>query len=152
MTSGKRGDQSTYLQLEKSKSQVNAGRNGSRNCLVMGRTKPAISIAAANVFANGPGDSDTESEKMATMARKRYWASYMDQGCVRSERSVSLGENEVLREEMEDAGDRLLRIRERVALHLRRTRWGMKLGKEARPGIFLARPSMSVAELSRKAR
>jgi len=144
------GMRTTYLQLENRSSQVNAGRKGSRNCREMGSTRPSMSSAAAKVFAKGPGDSLTDSEKMATMARIRYWPSYIDHGCVRSERSVSAGEKDVSREAMDDVGDCLLRIRERVALHFLRTRCGMKLGSADSPGSFAAE-SISV-ELSRNAR
>ena len=142
----------TYLQLLNRNSQVSAGRNGRRNCRVIGRTSPSMSMAAANVFAKGPGASDTDSEKMATMASIRYWPSYIDHWCVRSDRSVSAGEKDVSREASDDVGDCLLRIRERVALHFLRTRCGMKLGRAASPGIFFAPDSMSWVELSRNAR
>lgn len=110
-----------------------------------------MSSAAVNVFAKGPGTSMTEREKMATMARIRYWPSYMDHGCVRSERRVSAGEKEVSSEVMDDVGDCLLRMRERVALHFLRTRWGMKLGRADKPGTF-ALESMSEVDCSRYAR
>jgi hypothetical protein len=144
--------ETTYLQLEKRSSQVRAGRNGRRNCRVMGSTRPPMSRAAAKVFAKGPGASETDREKMAMMASIRYCPSYIDQGCVRSERSVSAGEKEVSREAMDDVGDWRPRIRERVALHFLRTRCGMKLGRADRPGSFFAPESMSAVELSRKAR
>lgn len=111
-----------------------------------------MSSVATNVLAKGPGDSLTEREKMATMARNRYWASYMDQGCVRRERSVSEGDSDVSRPAMDDVGAWRLRMRDLVARHFRRTRWGMKLGRAARPGTEV-RASMSAAALvSRKAR
>ena len=108
--------------------------------------------AAANVFANGPGASDTERAKMATMASIRYWPSYMDHWWVRSDRSVWAGENDVSSDASDDVGDCLLRIRERVALQFLRTRWGMKLGSADRPGSFFAPDMMSAVELSRNAR
>jgi hypothetical protein len=142
----------TYLQAGNSRSHVNAGRNGRRNWREMGNMRPSIRAAAAKVFAKGPGASLTDMEKMSTMARRRYWPSYMDHGWVRSARRVSRGEKEVSSEEMDEVGDCLLRMRERVALHLRRTRCGMKLGRADRPGIFFAPWSMSEVEWSRKAR
>jgi hypothetical protein len=63
------------LQLENSSSQVKAGRNGRRNCREIGSRRPSMSSAAVKVFANGPGASETESEKMAIIARMRYWPS-----------------------------------------------------------------------------
>jgi hypothetical protein len=105
----------TYLQLENSRSHVNAGRKGSRNWREMGSTRPAMSSAATNVFAKGPGVSMTERAKMATMARMRYWPSYMDHGCVRSDRSVSAGEKDVSRLAIDDVTDVRDRMRERVA-------------------------------------
>ena len=139
-----------YLQLENRSSHVRAGRNGRRNCLDMGRTRPPMRRAAAKVLAKGPGASLTERAKMATMARIRYWPSYMLQGWVRSERRVSAGEKEVSREAMDDVGDWRLRMRDLVALHFLRTRWGMKLGRAERPGTC-ARESFW-APSSRKAR
>lgn len=109
-----------------------------------------MSRAETKVFAKGPGASLTEREKMATMARMRYWPSYMDHGCVRSERSVSAGEKDVSREAMDDVGDWRLRIRERVALHLRRMRCGTKLGSTESPGSFAR--AMMADDSSRKAR
>ena len=118
----------------------------------MGRHRPVMSRPATNVFANGPGASLTEREKMATMARNRYWASYIDHGCVRSDLSVSEGEKDVSSEAMDDVTDWRLRILDFVALHFLRMRWGMKLGRAESPGT-LVRASMSEAwELSRKAR
>lgn len=116
----------------------------------MGRTRPPISRAAAKVFAKGPGASLTEREKMATMARMRYWPSYMLHGWVRSERSVSAGEKEVSREAMDDVGDWRLRMRDLVALHFLRTRCGMKAGRADRPGTFARENFWALS--SRKAR
>jgi hypothetical protein len=110
-----------------------------------------MSTPAPNVLARGP-EGLTETAKMATMARYRYCASYIDHGCVRSDRSVSEGENDVSSEAMDEVTDWRLRMRDLVALHFRRTRWGMKLGSAESPGT-LDRASMSVAaELSRNAR
>lgn len=146
------GEDVTYLQLENRKSHVRVGSNGRRNCLVIGRHKPVISSVARNVLANGPGASLTDKEKMATMARKRYCASYIDHECVRRERSVSEGDHEVSSEAIDDVGAWRLRILDLVALHFLRTRWGIKLGKAERPGTF-ERESMSAAALlSRNAR
>ena len=142
----------TYLQLEKRNSQVRVGSNGSRNWRVMGKQSPVMSSVAINVFANGPGASLTEREKMATIARKRYWASYIDHEWVRSERSVSEGEKDVSSEAIEDVGVWRLRIRDLVALHFRRTRWGIRLGKAERPGTFVRESISEAALLSRKAR
>jgi hypothetical protein len=142
----------TYLQLENRSSHVSVGSNGRRNCRVMGRQRPVMSRPATNVFANGPGASLTEREKMATIAKNRYCASYMDHGCVLSDLSVSEGDRDVSRPAIEDVTDWRLRIRDLVALHFLRTRWGIKLGRAERPGTFV-RESMSAAwELSRKAR
>lgn len=66
---------STYFALENKSSHVSVGSNGRRNWRVIGRHRPVMSSVATNVFANGPGDSLTEREKMATMARNRYCAS-----------------------------------------------------------------------------
>ena len=140
------------MQLEKRNSQVSVGSNGSKNWRVIGRHKPVISSVAINVFANGPGASLTDREKMATMARKRYWASYMDHEWVRRERSVSEGEQDVSSEAMDEVGDWRPRMRDLVALHFLRTRWGIRLGRAERPGTE-ERESMSEAVvLSRKAR
>ena len=142
----------TYLQLEKRNSQVRVGSNGRRNCRVMGKHRPVMSSVAMNVLAKGPGASLTEREKMARMARKRYWASYMLQEWVRRERRVSEGEKDVSRPAMDDVGAWRLRMRDLVALHFLRTRWGIRLGRAERPGTEV-RDSMSVAVLlSRNAR
>jgi DNA-directed RNA polymerase subunit N (RpoN/RPB10) len=141
-----------YLQLEKRNSQVRVGSNGSRNWRVMGRHKPVMSRVATNVLAKGPGASLTEREKMATMARKRYCASYIDHEWDRSERRVSEGEKEVSSEAMDDVGDWRPRIRDFVALHFLRTRWGIRLGKAERPGMVVRASMSEAAVLSRKAR
>lgn len=65
----------TYLQLLNKNSHVNVGSNGSKNCRVIGSNRPVKSAVAANVFANGPGASLTDSEKMATIAKNKYCAS-----------------------------------------------------------------------------
>lgn len=145
------GPRQTYLQLENRSNQVKAGRNGRRNWRVMGSSRPSISSAAVKVFAKGPGSSLTDREKMAIMAKIRYWPSYMDHGWARRERKVSAGEKEVSSEAMDEVGDCLLCMRDFVALHFRRRRWGMKVGRTDKPGI-LALESISVAELSRNAR
>lgn len=118
----------------------------------MGKMRPTINVVAAKVFAKGPGASLTDMTNMSTTARNRYWASYMDHGWVRRARRVSRGSKEVSSEEMDEVGDCLLRMRERVALHLRRKRCGTKLGSEDSPGIVLEPWSMSEVEWSRKAR
>lgn len=142
----------THLQLEKRNSHVRVGSNGRRNCRVMGIHRPVMSSVAMNVLAKGPGASLTEREKMARMARKRYWASYMLQEWVRRERRVSEGEKDVSRPAMDDVGAWRLRMRDLVALHFLRTRWGIRLGRAERPGTFV-RDSMSAAVLlSRNAR
>jgi hypothetical protein len=146
------GARVTYLQLENRSTHVSVGSRGRRNCRVMGRHKPVMSRPAINVFAKGPGASLTDRAKIATMARNRYWASYMDQGWVRSDLSVSEGDSDVSSPAMDDVTDWRLRMRDLVALHFLRMRWGMKLGSAERPGTFV-RDSMSAAcELSRKAR
>jgi hypothetical protein len=111
-----------------------------------------MSRPATNVFAKGPGASLTDREKMATMARNRYCASYMDHGCVLRALIVSDGENDVSSPAMDDVTDWRLRIRDLVALHFRRTRWGMKLGSADRPGTFVRDSMSALWELSRKAR
>lgn len=115
----------TYLQLLNRNSHVNVGSNGSKNWRVTGTRIPAKSAVAANVFANGPGASLTDSEKMATIARNRYCASYMLQGWVRRAFIVSDGDSEVSREAIDDVTDWRLCMRDLVALHFLRTRWGM---------------------------
>ena len=142
----------TYLQLEKRNSQVRVGSNGRRNCRVMGKHRPVMSSVAMNVLAKGPGASLTEREKMAMMARKRYWASYMDQEWVRSERSVSEGEKDVSRPAMDDVGAWRLRMRDLVALHFLRTRWGIRLGRADRPGTEVRESMSDAVLLSRNAR
>jgi len=111
-----------------------------------------MSRPATNVFANGPGASLTDREKMATMARNRYCASYMDHECVRSDLSVSAKDSDVSSEEMDEVADWRLRIRDLVALHFLRTRWGIKLGSAERPGTFVRESMSEACELSRKAR
>lgn len=140
------------MQLEKRNSHVRVGSNGSRNWRVMGKHKPVMSSVAINVLANGPGASLTDSEKMATMARNRYWASYMDQEWVRSERRVSEGDHEVSSEAMDDVGDWRPRIRDLVALHFLRTRWGIRLGRADRPGTVVRESISEAVLLSRNAR
>jgi hypothetical protein len=76
----------------------------------------------------------------------------MDQGWVRKLRSVSEGDHEVSSEAIDDVGDWRLRMRDLVALHFRRTRWGMKLGRAERPGTFVRESMSAAAELSRNAR
>lgn len=109
-----------------------------------------MSSAAANVLAKGPGASLTERANMATMARMRYWPSYMDHGWVRSERRVSAGEKEVSSEAMDDVGDWRLRMRDFVALHFLRTRWGMNAGRAESPGTVARENFWALS--SRKAR
>lgn len=118
----------------------------------MGRHKPVMSRVAINVFANGPGASLTEREKMATMARKRYWASYMDHEWERRERRVSEGEKDVSSEVIDDVGDWRPRMRDLVALHFLRTRWGIRLGRAERPGTEERESMSEAAVLSRNAR
>jgi hypothetical protein len=142
----------TYLQLLKRNSQVRVGSNGRRNWRVMGKHRPVMSSVATNVFANGPGASLTESEKMARIARNRYCASYSDHEWVRSERSVSEGEKDVSSEAMDDVGVWRLRMRDLVALHLRRTRCGIKLGRAESPGTVVRESMSAAAPVSRKAR
>lgn len=142
----------TYLQLLNRNSHVRVGSNGRRNWRVMGRHNPVMSRPATNVFANGPGASLTDREKMATMARNRYCASYMDHECVRSDLSVSAKDSDVSSEEMDEVADWRLRIRDLVALHFLRTRWGIKLGSAERPGTFVRESMSEACELSRKAR
>ena len=115
----------TYLQLLNRNSHVNVGNNGSKNWRVAGIRTPHRSAVAANVLAKGPGASLTDSEKMAMMARNRYCASYMLQGWVRRALIVSEGDHEVSSEAMDDVTDWRLCMRDLVALHFRRTRWGM---------------------------
>lgn len=93
------------MQLLNRNSQVSVGSNGSKNWRVAGIRTPHRSAVAANVFAKGPGASLTDSEKMAMMARKRYWASYMLQGWVRRALIVSDGDHEVSSEAMDDVTD-----------------------------------------------
>jgi hypothetical protein len=116
-------------------SHVRVGSNGSRNWRVIGKHKPVISSVATKVFANGPGASLTDSHE---------W--------VRSERSVSEGENDVSSEAMDDVGVWRLRIRDLVALHFRRTRCGIRLGRADSPGTFVRASMSAAALLSRKAR
>ena len=115
----------TYLQLLNRNSHVNVGNNGSKNWRVAGIRTPHRSAVAANVLAKGPGASLTDSENMAMMARNRYCASYMLQGWVRRALIVSEGVHEVSSEAMDDVTDWRLCMRDLVALHFLRTRWGM---------------------------
>jgi hypothetical protein len=110
----------------------------------MGRHRPVMSRPATKVFANGPGASLTDREKMATIARNRYCASYIDHGCVLSALIVSDGEKDVSSPAMDDVTDWRLRILDLVALHFLRMRWGIKLGSAERPGTFV-REIMSAA-------
>jgi hypothetical protein len=140
------------LQLLKRNSHVRVGSNGRRNCRVIGKHSPVISSVAKNVFANGPGASLTDSEKMARIARNRYCASYIDHEWVRNERSVSEGENDVSSEAIDDVGACRLRIRDLVALHFLRTRCGIRLGRAESPGTFVRESMSAAALLSRNAR
>jgi hypothetical protein len=146
------GARETYLQLENRSTQVRVGSSGRRNWRVMGRHRPVMSRPAIKVFANGPGASLTDRAKMATMARNRYCASYIDHGCVRSDLSVSEGDSDVSSPAMDDVTDWRLRIRDLVARHLRRMRCGMKLGSADRPGTFVCDMLSPVCGASRKAR
>lgn len=119
---------------------------------MMGRQRPVNSRPATKVFAKGPGASLTDKEKMATMARNRYCASYIDHGWVRSDFSVSEGEKEVSSEAMDEVTVWRLRMRDLVALHFLRTRCGMKLGRDERPGTFVRAMMSAAAELSRNAK
>jgi hypothetical protein len=61
---------------------------------------------------------------------------------------VSFGLKEVSSELMEEVGDCLLRIRDLVALHFRRTRWGMNV---VNAGTFVLDSNCGAGE-SRKAK
>lgn len=95
----------------------------------------------------------TLSAKMTTTVRKMYCASQYDHRCARRDLSVSAGDNEVLREAMEDVGDCRLLIFDLVALHFRRSLCGRRAGIDDRLGMR-AFADMRVGELegSRKER
>lgn len=65
---------------------------------------------------------------------------------------MSEGEKEVSREAMDEVTVWRLRMRDLVALHFLRTRCGMKLGSDDRPGTFVRAIMSAAAELSRNAR
>ena len=114
---------------------MSTGRNGSRNCRVIGRTRPPISSAARSAFTKGPGDALTDSEKISIIARIKYCPSYRDHGCICNERSVSAGEIDVSKAAM-DVEHWRLRMREYVALHFLRMRCGMRASSIDMLGIF----------------
>lgn len=95
----------------------------------------------------------TLSAKMTTTVRKIYCASQYDHRCARRDLSVSAGENEVLREAIEEVGDCRLLIFDLVALHFRRSLCGRRVGIDDKLGMR-AFADMRVGELegSRKER
>ncbi len=83
--------------------------NGRKNCRVIGNMKEERMSVATAVFTKGPGDSIMLSEKMPITAMSSHCPSYTDHLCVCKDRRVSAGENEVLRADIEEAGDVRLR-------------------------------------------
>lgn len=65
----------TYRALKKNTSQVNIGRTGRKNCLVIGMSSARIRRDAAPVLTTGPGAWLIEREKIASMIRIMYWPS-----------------------------------------------------------------------------
>lgn len=114
--------------MEKKKiSHVPIGRNGKKNCLVMGTSSNPTSNNDAAVFINGPGASLTASEKIARNSRKIYCASYSVHLCFRIATSVSRGFSDVSIAVIDEAGDCLDRSFDRS---FRRNRWGIGFGIE----------------------
>lgn len=95
-----------------------------------------MSSATRSNFAKGPGDALIDSEKMSTITKIKYCPSYIDHGCIRNERSVSAGENDVSKEAMDDVEHWQFRMREYVTLHFLRTQCGMRASSTEMLGIF----------------
>lgn len=71
------------------------------------------------VFPKGPGDSMTVNEKIATINNSKYWKSYVVHRWLCSDRSVSTGENEVCKEDIDEVGDILLLSFDRIFRRMR---------------------------------
>lgn len=71
------------------------------------------------VFASGPGVWMKVKEKMPTTSNNRYWKSYNVRRWAWRSRSVSMGENEVCSEAMDEVGDIRLRNLDRILRRMR---------------------------------
>jgi hypothetical protein len=112
------------------------GKKGRKNWRVRGISRLSMRRVATKVFANGPGLSITQSEKIPRMARKMYCASQTLHWCFFRLLRVSAGFREVSRLVIEAVVgwfDRSLVLVER---NLRRRRCGMMVGREMPPGSF----------------
>lgn len=94
-------------------SQDAIGRKGRKNCRVTGKTSDERSNVATANLTNPPGTSIMQSENSPRIARIRYWPSYIVHRCDCNDLRVSVGEKEVWREVMAEAGDCRVRIFER---------------------------------------
>lgn len=81
------------------------GMKGKKNCRVIGKTSDVRSSVAMAVLTNGAGVSIMLKQKMPRMARRSHCPSRTDHLCSCNARTVSTGETEVCRAEIEDAGD-----------------------------------------------
>jgi hypothetical protein len=60
-------------------SQPATGKNGKKNCLVIGRRREKRRRVAIEVLPNGPGDWMIVKEKKPRIRSSRYWKSYIVQ-------------------------------------------------------------------------
>jgi len=65
----------TYLQDQYNTSQLAIGKNGRKNCLVIGIRSAIIKRVAMDVLTMAPGSSITDKQKIPKIVMNRYWAS-----------------------------------------------------------------------------
>lgn len=71
------------------------------------------------VFAKGPGTSITVKEKIPRTNSNKYWKSYNVQRWPCNDLSVSTGEKEVCKDDMDEVGDSRLRSLDRSFRRIR---------------------------------
>jgi hypothetical protein len=90
---------------------------------VIGRTREVKRSVATTVLTSAPGVCITQREKIPRNASSRYCPSYIDQRCDCNARIVWVGEKEVCKVVIEDAGDCRFRS---LDLSRRRNLWGTR--------------------------
>lgn len=88
------------------------GKNGKKNCRVIGKIKDNINKVDIKVLTSGPGCSITAKENIPRIARSKYWPSQNDHRCAWRDRSVCDGFQEVCSVARFEPGDCPLLIRD----------------------------------------